>query len=98
MNRSSSGSPRGCWPPETSPTPQRGAAYERAIGSARRQNARLLELRAATGLVIHERRSGGEPTALALVASLCEWFAEEPEVAEDVKRANALLAEEAARM
>jgi predicted ATPase len=70
------------------------AAYVRAIDSAHRQSAKLLELRAATGLAIHQRRSGEGPTTLALVASLCEWFAGEPEVS-DVRRARALLETEA---
>jgi hypothetical protein len=65
---------------------------------ARRQHARLLELRAATGLAIRERRSGVEPSALARVASLCEYFADEPEAPQDVARANALLAQEQAGM
>jgi class 3 adenylate cyclase/tetratricopeptide (TPR) repeat protein/energy-coupling factor transporter ATP-binding protein EcfA2 len=70
------------------------AAYERAINSAHGQNAKLLELRSATGLAIHQRRSGEPPTTLALVESLCEWFADEPEVL-DVRRARALLKTEA---
>jgi class 3 adenylate cyclase len=66
------------------------AAYARAIEAARTQNATLLELRAATGLAIQQRRAGAAETALPLVALLCARLADEPDVP-DVNRANALL-------
>jgi predicted ATPase len=50
------------------------AAYEQAISAAADQNAKLLELRAVTGLAVHQGRTGGETTALERVAELCDWF------------------------
>jgi class 3 adenylate cyclase/predicted ATPase len=74
------------------PDPQGAtAAYERAVRTAREQNARLLELRAATRLAAHQLQLGETPTALDRVAALCEWFAPAPELP-DVARARALLA------
>jgi class 3 adenylate cyclase len=70
------------------------AAFERAVGSARDQGARLPELRTATGLALHERKVGVEPTALATLSSLCAWFGADSEIA-DVVRARAVLSEEA---
>ena len=65
-------------------------AYERSIKAAAAQNAKLIELRAATGLAIHQSRNGQDPSTLALVQSLCEWFGEQSTLA-DVKRARKLL-------
>jgi class 3 adenylate cyclase/tetratricopeptide (TPR) repeat protein len=70
------------------------AAYGRAVDVARGQRARLLELRAATYLTLHQRRTGEARTALARVESLCKWFGEESQVPE-VVRARALLADRA---
>ena len=53
------------------------AAYEQAIAAAAEQNAKLLELRAVTGLAVHQGRTGEEATALERVAELCDWFARE---------------------
>ena len=50
------------------------AAYEQAIAAAAEQNAKLLELRAVTGLAVHQGRTGEEATALERVAELCDWF------------------------
>jgi predicted ATPase len=69
------------------------AAYQRAIAAARGQSAKLLELRAAMGLAINERRDGRDPDAIELVRSLCGWFGSESNVP-DVARALALLQEE----
>src|SRR5439155_11748027 len=55
------------------------AAYERAMLSAREQNAKLLELRAAALLALHQREIGEARTALARVESLCSWFGPESE-------------------
>jgi hypothetical protein len=66
------------------------AAYERAVSAAREQNAKLLELRAAAQLAMHQRRVGETCTALERVASLCDWFAPTPDLP-DVARARALL-------
>ena len=58
-----------------SPDPEAAtAAYEQAISAAAEQNAKLLELRAVTGLAVHQGRTGGEATALERVAELCDWF------------------------
>jgi class 3 adenylate cyclase/tetratricopeptide (TPR) repeat protein len=71
------------------------SAYERAIAAAREQNAKLLELRAATHLAVHQGRTGEPPTALERVASLCEWFGPTSELP-DVVRARKVLAVEPA--
>jgi predicted ATPase len=69
------------------------AAYERAIGAAREQNAKLLELRAATRLAAHQRKIGEPCTALGQVAALCDWFPPTSELP-DVVRARTLVASE----
>jgi class 3 adenylate cyclase/predicted ATPase len=69
------------------------AAYERAVSAAREQNAKLLELRAATRLVVHQRRIGKTCTAHERVASLCEWFTPASQLP-DVVRARALVTSE----
>jgi predicted ATPase len=75
-----------------SPDPQGAtAAYERAVGTARAQNAKLLELRAAIRLAAHQRRIGDTCTALDQVAALCDWFGPASELP-DVARGRALVA------
>jgi class 3 adenylate cyclase/tetratricopeptide (TPR) repeat protein len=69
------------------------AAYERAIAAAREQNARMLELKAATRLAAHQRATGETPTALDRLAALCDWFAPTPELPE-VARARSLITSE----
>jgi class 3 adenylate cyclase len=69
------------------------SAFERAMSSARDQEARLLELRAATGLALHQRRIGAPVTALETMARLCEWFGSGSTVP-DVIRARAVLDDE----
>ena len=69
------------------------AAYERAVHVAREQNAKLLELPAATRLVAHQRAIGVAGTALERLSTLCDWFAPTSELA-DVVRARAMLASE----
>jgi class 3 adenylate cyclase/predicted ATPase len=69
------------------------ASYERAIAAAADQNAKLLELRAAAHLAVHQSRIGDSGTALERVASLCKWFEPESELP-DVLRARKLLAVE----
>ncbi len=66
------------------------AAYEQAATAAAEQNARLLELRAVTGLAIHQGRTIGEATALERVAELCDWFGPESQLP-DIVRARRLL-------
>ena len=66
------------------------AAYERAVGSARDQNAKLLELRAATRFAAHQRKIGDTCTALDRVAALCDWFGPASELP-DVVRGRALV-------
>jgi class 3 adenylate cyclase/tetratricopeptide (TPR) repeat protein len=74
------------------PDPQGAtAAYNRAVAAAREQNAKMLELRAATRLAAHERNIGEIPTALNDLAALCEWFPATSELP-DVARARALVA------
>ncbi len=74
-----------------SPDPDAGsAAYARAIAAAQRQNAKLLELRAATHLAVHERRTGVISTVLDQVASLCDWFGSECDLP-DLVRARRLV-------
>jgi len=71
-------------------------AYVEAIDSARRQNAKLLELRAAGHLTEHERASGQPFTEIDALAELCNWFPASSTLA-DVRSARAVLAERAAR-
>jgi multidrug resistance efflux pump len=72
--------------------PAATAAFERAMETAREQNARLLELQAATRLAEHQHKLGEPCTALDRVAELCEWFG--PAELADVDRARTLLASE----
>jgi hypothetical protein len=77
-----------------SPEPEAAtAAYEQAIAAAAEQNAKLLELRAVTGLAVHQGRTGGEATALERVAELCDWLGRMGSGAElpDIVRARRLL-------
>jgi predicted ATPase len=67
------------------------AAYRRAVAAAREQNAKMLELRAATRLAAHERRTVARGTALQDLAVLCDWFPAGSELP-DVARARALVA------
>ena len=67
------------------------AAYERAIVAAHEQNAKLLELRAATRLAAHQHKLGETCTAHERVTALCDWFGPTSELA-DVVRARDLVA------
>jgi class 3 adenylate cyclase/tetratricopeptide (TPR) repeat protein len=69
------------------------AAYERAVAAAREQNAKMLELRAATRLAAHRRSIGQPLTAFDELAALCEWFPATSELP-DVARARTLVASE----
>jgi class 3 adenylate cyclase/predicted ATPase len=69
------------------------AAFERAVGAAREQNAKLLELRAATRLAAHQRTIGEAGDALDQLVALCHWFHPASELA-DVVRARSLVASE----
>ena len=69
------------------------AAYERAVGAARDQKAKLLELRAANRFAAHQRTIGDTCTALDQVAALCHWFGPTSELP-DVVRGRALVASE----
>jgi class 3 adenylate cyclase/tetratricopeptide (TPR) repeat protein len=71
------------------------AAYERAVRASREQNAKLLELRAATRLAELQRRVGETLYARDRVAALCDWFPPASELA-DVVRGRALVAAEEA--
>jgi class 3 adenylate cyclase len=74
-----------------SPDPEAAtAAYEQAISAAAEQNARLLELRAVTGLAVHQGRTGDEATALERAAELCDWFGPASQLP-DIVRARRLL-------
>ena len=72
------------------------AAYEQAATAAYEQNARLLEMRAVTGLAVHQGRTIGEATALERVAELCDWFGPESQLP-DIVRARRLLSVQSAR-
>jgi predicted ATPase/class 3 adenylate cyclase len=74
------------------PADEVAATYRRALEVARGQEARLLELRAATSLgrLLSEQGRAGE--ARDLVAPIRDWFSEGVE-APDLKDASALLAE-----
>ncbi|HSZ05108.1 MAG TPA: adenylate/guanylate cyclase domain-containing protein [Solirubrobacteraceae bacterium] len=71
------------------------AAYERAIAAAHAQNAKLLELRAATHFAVHQQRIGETCTVLEQLASLCGWFSQSSQLP-DVVRARRLVALESA--
>ena len=68
-------------------------AYEQAISAAAEQNAKLLELRAVTGLAVHQGRTGEDVTALERVAELCDWFGQGESASElpEIVRARRLL-------
>jgi predicted ATPase len=68
------------------------ATYQRALGIARGQEARLLELRAATSLGQLWHGQGKASEARELLGPLCAWFTEGFDTP-DVKRARALLNE-----
>jgi class 3 adenylate cyclase/tetratricopeptide (TPR) repeat protein len=72
------------------------AAYERAVRAARDQNAKLLELRAATRLAEHQRKVGEACTALDDIVALCDWFGAASELP-DLARARGLVAPEPMR-
>jgi class 3 adenylate cyclase/predicted ATPase len=66
-------------------------AFERALTAAREQNAKLLELRAATRLAELQQRIGEPSATLDDVAALCDWFGPASELV-DVVRARTLVA------
>jgi class 3 adenylate cyclase/predicted ATPase len=67
------------------------AAFERGVAAARDQNAKLLELQAATRLADHLQRIGQTSPMLGRVAALCDWFGPASQLV-DVERARALVA------
>jgi predicted ATPase len=67
-------------------------AYQKAVEASRNQGAKLLCLRAATELTIHQRNIGARSTALDDLSSMREWFGDSE--VPDVARARALLAEQ----
>jgi predicted ATPase len=77
------------------PTPdpaQAEASFREALGVARRQSARSLELRAATSLARLWQRQGRKEEARALLQPVTDWFTEGFDTA-DLKEAKALLEE-----
>jgi predicted ATPase len=77
------------------PTPdpaQAEASFREALGVARRQSARSLELRAATSLARLWQRQGRKEEARALLQPVTDWFTEGFGTA-DLKDAKALLEE-----
>ena len=68
------------------------ASLREAIALAHRQNAKLYELRAATGLAQLWRNQGKQSEARVLLAPIYGWFTEGFE-APDLRDARALLAE-----
>jgi class 3 adenylate cyclase/predicted ATPase len=69
------------------------AAFERAVATAREQNALLLELQAITRLAEFQRKIGEVPSVLDRVTELCDRFGADSPL-EDVARARALVAAE----
>jgi len=68
------------------------AAFEDALRIARQQQAKSLELRAATNLARLWGKQGRRAEARELLAPICDWFTEGFDTA-DLKDAKALLAE-----
>ena len=68
------------------------AAFQESLALAREQEARFVELRAATGLVHLGRERGERRQARDLLAPICGWFTEGLDTP-DLKAAKALLAE-----
>ena len=68
------------------------AEYGAALATARRQGARMLELRAATGLARLRRDRGARAAARDLLAPVYGWFAEGLDTA-DLREASTLLRE-----
>ena len=66
------------------------SAYERAVAAARGQDARLLELRALTGLVLHQSKLGSASSELERLTELCDWFDDDVPLPE-LDRAKQLL-------
>jgi len=66
------------------------ATYQRALEIARAQEARLLELRAATSLAQLWHGRGKAIDARELLGPLCAWFTEGSDTP-DIKGARALL-------
>jgi tetratricopeptide (TPR) repeat protein len=66
------------------------AAFSRAVDAAHGQNAKLLELRAATGLALYQRQVAATCSALVRVEELCRWFGADCDLP-DVSRARGLL-------
>jgi predicted ATPase len=81
-------------PPSPTPTPQAEAeeCFLRAIDIARKQQAKSLELRAATSLARLWRQQGKKDEARALLAPVYQWFTEGFDTA-DLQDAKALLDE-----
>ena len=69
------------------------AAFERAVGAAHEQDAKLLELQALTRLADHQRKIGEPCTALVRIAELCDWFGPGSQL-HDIARARRLLSSE----
>jgi predicted ATPase len=69
------------------------AAFERAVAAAHEQNARMLELQAATRLGEHRCKIGEPATGLDRVAELCDWFGPSSQLPE-LERARTLVASE----
>jgi len=68
------------------------ACFQQALAIARRQQAKSLELRAATSLARLWQQQGKRREAHALLAPVYHWFTEGFDTA-DLKEAKALLAE-----
>jgi DNA-binding SARP family transcriptional activator len=67
------------------------AAYRRAIQIAQKQQAKLFELRARTGLARLRINQGGSTDVQPMLAGMCDWFTE-GQGSRDLKNARALLA------
>jgi predicted ATPase len=68
------------------------ACFQQALAIARRQQARSLELRAATSLSRLWQRQGEQEEARQLLAEIYAWFTEGFDTA-DLQEAKALLEE-----
>ena len=78
--------------PSTLPEAEAEACFHKAIEIARKQQAKSLELRAATSFARLWQQQGKQKEAHAMLAEIYTWFTEGLDT-KDLQEAKALLAE-----